>query len=103
MAAGLDRGRTADLVAAVNEVATNSVCHGGGRGTLRLWPEARTLVCEVSDAGHISEPLVGRQRPDGDTADGRGLWLANQLCDLVQVRSFRSGTVVRLLMRREAA
>jgi anti-sigma regulatory factor (Ser/Thr protein kinase) len=28
---------------------------------------------------------------------GRGLWLANQLCDLVQIRSGENGTVVRLL------
>ena len=29
-------------------------------------------------------------------AGGRGLWLANRLCDLVQVRSGEQGTVVRL-------
>src|SRR4029453_12727343 len=34
-AAGLDPARTADLVLAVDEVATNSLRHGGGRGTLR--------------------------------------------------------------------
>ncbi len=37
---------------------------------------------------------------DGDrmaaTTGGRGLWLANRLCDLVQVRSGEQGTVVRL-------
>jgi hypothetical protein len=30
---------------------------------------------------------------------GYGLWLANQLCDLVQVRSFPTGSAVRLHMR----
>ncbi|MEA2685742.1 MAG: hypothetical protein QOE93_937 [Actinomycetota bacterium] len=35
----------------------------------------------------------------GDARDhGRGLWMANQLCDLVQLRTFASGTVVRLHM-----
>ena len=29
---------------------------------------------------------------------GRGVWMANQLCDLVQVRSSDDGTVVRLHM-----
>ena len=31
---------------------------------------------------------------------GYGLWLANQLCDLVQIRSLPAGTAVRLHMRR---
>ena len=30
---------------------------------------------------------------------GFGLWLANQLCDLVQIRSFADGSVVRLHLR----
>jgi hypothetical protein len=30
---------------------------------------------------------------------GRGLWIANQLCDLVQIRSSAAGTVVRMQMR----
>ncbi|MEA2473452.1 MAG: hypothetical protein QOE06_1367, partial [Thermoleophilaceae bacterium] len=29
---------------------------------------------------------------------GRGLWLVNQLCDLVQLRSLRDGCAVRLHM-----
>jgi anti-sigma regulatory factor (Ser/Thr protein kinase) len=40
--------------------------------------------------------LAGRIRPGPDQSSGFGLWLANQLCDLVQVRSLPSGTVVRL-------
>ena len=32
-------------------------------------------------------------------ATGRGLWLANQLCNLVQIRSSPEGTTVRLHMR----
>ena len=31
---------------------------------------------------------------------GRGLWIANQLCELVQVRTFLTGSVVRLHVRR---
>ncbi len=51
--AGLAEGRAADLLLAVNEVATNSLLHGGGRGTVRLWREADALVCEVRDEGCI--------------------------------------------------
>jgi anti-sigma regulatory factor (Ser/Thr protein kinase) len=100
--AGLSTQRVSDLVAAVNEVATNSVRHGGGRGRLRLWREPGALVCEVRDAGHIDDPLVGRVEPRRGQVGGYGLWLANQLCDLVQIRSQPTGTVVRLHMRLDA-
>jgi anti-sigma regulatory factor (Ser/Thr protein kinase) len=95
-AAGLDPARTADLVLAVDEVAGNSLRHGGGRGTLRIWREEGSLVCEVRDAGRIEDPLAGRERPVPDRDGGRGLWMVNQLCDLVQLRSFPNGAVVRL-------
>jgi anti-sigma regulatory factor (Ser/Thr protein kinase) len=94
--AGLDHARTFDLVLAVNEIATNSVRHGGGEGRIRLWQEEHAVVCDVVDAGHIRQPLVGRELPGREQAHGRGLWLANQVCDLVQVRSSEDGTVVRL-------
>jgi anti-sigma regulatory factor (Ser/Thr protein kinase) len=93
---GLDEDRTADLVVAANEIATNSLRHGGGEGTLRMWREGRSLVCEVRDAGRIDDPLAGRRPPRATQEGGRGLWLANQLCDLVQIRCFPEGTVVRL-------
>ena len=97
--AGLAATRATDLVLAVHELATNSLRHGGGRGTLRIWREPEALICEVRDGGRIDEPLVGRERPGNRRTDGRGLWLANQLCDLVQIRCFPTGSVVRLHMR----
>lgn len=95
-AAGLDAEAAADLVAAASELAANSVSHGGGNGTLRSWREDDRLLLEVEDAGLIDEPLVGRLRPTVTQKGGRGLWLANQLCDLVQIRSGAAGTIVRL-------
>jgi anti-sigma regulatory factor (Ser/Thr protein kinase) len=97
--AGLDSRRNEDLVLAVCEVATNSVQHGGGEGRLHIWDEDGELVCAVRDAGHIGNPLVGLERPRPDQDHGRGLWIANQLCDLVQIRSGEAGTDVRLRMR----
>ena len=41
-------------------------------------------------------PLAGRLRPPPTQEGGRGLWLANQLCDLVQIRSRPGRTTVRL-------
>jgi anti-sigma regulatory factor (Ser/Thr protein kinase) len=98
-AAGLSELRTGDLVLAVNEVATNSVIHGGGQGVLRIWCEPDAVICEVSDGGAIVEPMAGREPPPDGHLGGQGLWLCNQLCDLVQIRSFADGAVVRLHMR----
>jgi hypothetical protein len=50
----------------------------------------------VEDHGRIRIPLVGRIRPEPDADSGRGVWIANQLCDLVQIRSSAAGTVVRV-------
>jgi len=94
---GLSPDRTTDLVLAAAEVATNSIRHGGGRGVLRMWRQGDAVVCEFTDRGHITDPLAGRRVPSLSTEGGRGLWLANQLCDLVQIRSAASGTAVRLV------
>lgn len=92
---GLDKDRADDAVLATHEICKNSIRFGGG-GTLAVWTEDHTLICEVADSGHIDELMVGRSLPSPTAEGGRGLWLANQLCDLVQVRSTETGTVVRL-------
>jgi anti-sigma regulatory factor (Ser/Thr protein kinase) len=98
---GFNNDRIDALVLSANEVATNSLAHGGGRGTLRVWLGDDSLVFEFRDRGHIDgKPLVGRLRPRAGQLGGHGLWLANQLCDLVQVRSSPGGTVVRLHVAR---
>lgn len=98
-ACGLAAARAAELATAVNEVATNSVLHGGGSGTLRMWKTQTAVMCEVTDTGRYEGALADRERPGRDAAGGRGLWLANQLCDLVQIRTMAEGTVVRLHMK----
>ena len=98
-AAGFDAERTSDVVLAVNEVATNSLRHGGQRGTLTVWHEGKTLICEVHDTGQIADPLAGRRIPSPAAVGGYGLWLVNHLCDLVQVRTGPGGSVVRLHVR----
>jgi anti-sigma regulatory factor (Ser/Thr protein kinase) len=98
--AGLDPERSRDLLLAVSEVAGNSVRHAAGEGVLEIWQDDEAVLCEVRDGGSIQPPLVGRERPSVGQIGGYGLWLANQLCDLVQVRSFPFGSSVRLHMRR---
>jgi anti-sigma regulatory factor (Ser/Thr protein kinase) len=102
-AAGLESVRASDLVVAVNEVATNSVRYGGGGGRARVWLESNEIVCEVSDRGWIVEPLAGRRKPRGDLRRGWGLWLVNQVCDLVQIRSSEGGTAIRMRMATDLA
>ena len=99
---GLPEARIADLILAAGEVAANSVRHGGGHGTMRVWYDDDAAVCEIRDAGYIDQPLAGREPPQGGHG-GYGLWLANQVCDLVQVRSSPAGTTVRLHVRAAAA
>jgi anti-sigma regulatory factor (Ser/Thr protein kinase) len=101
--AGFADERLSDLVLAVNELATNSMRHGGGRGLLSVWRENGTFLCEVHDRGRITDPLAGRERPPDLRGGGRGLWLVNHLCDLVEVRSSEAGNVIRLHMSLDAA
>jgi anti-sigma regulatory factor (Ser/Thr protein kinase) len=99
-AAGLGPEQLEGLLVAVTEAATNSIRHGGGTGRLRVWCEGGTLVCEVRDAGTIADPLAGRRRPAADQVlGGWGLWIANALVDLVQLRTSAGGTTVRLHTR----
>jgi anti-sigma regulatory factor (Ser/Thr protein kinase) len=94
---GLSADRVDALQLAASELATNSVSHGGGTGLLAMWREPGAAVVEFSDAGTIADPLVGRLRPDARSdGGGRGLYLVNQLCDLVQLRSSAAGTTVRV-------
>ncbi|MGC5288090.1 ATP-binding protein [Micromonospora sp. DT231] len=95
---GLVGQRLDDFVLAINELITNAVRHGGGRGWLRLWHESELLVCEVADHGHGISPqrLGDRSRPTTDTAGGWGLWLARELTDAMEVVTSTAGTTVRV-------
>jgi anti-sigma regulatory factor (Ser/Thr protein kinase) len=101
--AGLTSGRSADLVLAVSEIAANTLRHTGDGGTLHVWRTPESLVCQIHDQGQITDPLAGRRRPPLDVRGGQGLWVVNQVCDLVELRSGQTGTTVRLHMRLRAA
>lgn len=96
----LPADRVDDLVLAVNEVVTNSIRFGGGRAELAMFTDVGAVVCDVRDSGRLTDPFVGRIAPLPDATGGRGMWLVNQLCDLVQVRSGEGGTAVRLYLER---
>ena len=102
-ASGLDRVAAEEFLLAVHEIATNSINHGGGRGVLRLWTTDDAVIAEITDAGRITDPLVGRRSPTPSQIGGRGVWISNALCDLVQIRSDATATTIRLHRRLEPA
>jgi anti-sigma regulatory factor (Ser/Thr protein kinase) len=92
--AGLSGSRVEELVLAVNEIATNAVVHGSPPATLRIWNVDGELLYEVADAGDgIEDVLAGQLRPALRERGGRGLWLARQLCDAVEIRNSPGCTV----------
>jgi anti-sigma regulatory factor (Ser/Thr protein kinase) len=97
-AIGLNFQRIDDFVLVANELATNSLQHGHGKTEIRFWRDDDAVTCEVENEGRIDEPLAGRRRPSPDQLRGRGLWLVNQLSDLVQIRSGEWGSLVRAQM-----
>ena len=98
-AVGLSDTRIDDFVLAVDELCTNTMKYSPSIGTLRMWQERDELVCEVRDAGRILDLLVGRRQVPPGAMHGRGLFLVNHLCDLVQLRSSELGTTIRLRIR----
>ena len=54
--AGLPDARIADFVIAVGEVAANTVRHARSAGSMEIWCDAGEIVCEMRDAGVITDP-----------------------------------------------
>jgi len=92
---GLTPARTEDLALVTAELTTNSVVHGGGTGSLRVWAEDGYVVCEVRDGGRLTDPLAGRRPASRDQRGGRGLLVVNLVTDLVRVHTGPTGTTVR--------
>ena len=90
---------------AVNELASNSIEHGPGAGVLRMWDAGAgrdDVTAEVFDGGHMDVPFPGLTLPPPEGERGRGLWLAAELCDVLQVWSEPGhGTTIRVAMARD--
>jgi anti-sigma regulatory factor (Ser/Thr protein kinase) len=95
---GLRDDALEDFVLAVNELVTNAVRHGGGRGRLELWRVDDNLVCEVTDngAGLLDAGAAGQRPSDLSVAGGLGLWLTSQLAKSMTVETGPEGTTVRI-------
>jgi anti-sigma regulatory factor (Ser/Thr protein kinase) len=92
--AGLAPPRRQDFILAVDEVVTNAVRHGGGRGHVEVWLAGGRLWFRVSDTGPgMSTPLP--QAPPAPTVlGGRGLWIAQRITDELSVVTGTGGTTV---------
>jgi anti-sigma regulatory factor (Ser/Thr protein kinase) len=96
--AGLPEARAIDLVLAVSEVAANTIRHAKSAGCLKIWYDAKEIICQIEDEGTITDQLAGRRRPSLDAQGGHGLWIVHQICDRVEIESDETGTRVRLHM-----
>jgi anti-sigma regulatory factor (Ser/Thr protein kinase) len=95
--AGLPDGRAANLVLAASEIAANTLRHTSAGGTMHIWHTGEEILCQIKDQGWITDPLAGRIRQPPDER-GHGLWVVNQVCDLVELRTGPAGTTVRMHM-----
>jgi anti-sigma regulatory factor (Ser/Thr protein kinase) len=95
--AGLHAWRAGDLVLAASEIAGNTLRHTSAGGTVHIWHSGEEILCQIQDQGWITDPLAGRIRQPPEER-GHGLWVVNQVCDLVELRTGRSGTTVRMHM-----
>ena len=92
--AGLSLQQATGLACATRALAAASLERGATSSVIRMWRQPRSVVYEIVDDTYVDDPLAGRRAPLVDSADA--LWTANQLCDLVQLRSTPAGTAVRL-------
>jgi anti-sigma regulatory factor (Ser/Thr protein kinase) len=97
--ARLPARRITDLVLAASEVAANTLRHTKAGGTVHLWHDEDEILCQIHDTGVIADRLAGYRTPADELPGGKGLWLVNQVCDLVEVRSSLGGTTICLHMR----
>jgi anti-sigma regulatory factor (Ser/Thr protein kinase) len=99
--APLPRERRPDLVLAISEAAANAIRYDAPPRMLRLWRNGHRVVAEVSGRGRLEDPLSGRFRPGPRASHGWGLWVINQVCDLVELRQHEDRVRLRMHMRCE--
>jgi hypothetical protein len=91
---GLGAKEAGDLAEVIQRLASSSLHRGATWGTVRIFSQPDDLICDVVDDAVADDPLIGRRTPRKGEDDS--LWIANQECDLVQVRSSPAGTTVRV-------
>jgi hypothetical protein len=96
-----DLGITGDhedmLVLAVSEVGAYLKSKWPPRAAVRLWERPGAVVCDFRQPGaSISDPFIGLRPAELAPGDADGLWLANQICDWMEIRSGADGCAIQL-------
>jgi anti-sigma regulatory factor (Ser/Thr protein kinase) len=97
---GLPLAKQQDICLAANEVLTNALVYGEGPVEMWTYIDDGYLIVEVRDHGRgIEDPLVGYEPPPTYKTGGRGVWLARQVLDLLEIVPTPEGTVAKLYLR----
>lgn len=100
VAAGIGDDRAAKLALAMTEIATNALEHGDGTAHLEIVTRPDSVTVEISDHGAGLPADRVAELPPPSQPQGRGLWLAEHLCDRVDLIPAPHGTRVALIMYR---
>jgi hypothetical protein len=93
-----DAGHLPDFLIAVNEVVTNALVHGLAPRRLTLTID--DLVCRVRALGPWDAQPAGRlPAPGASGSDGRELWVATTLTDVLEIATGDGGTQVSPRLR----
>ena len=94
---GVTGDRADILVLAVSEVGAYLKNQGPGTAAVRTWEQPGAVVCDFRQPGlSISDPFLGLRPARLEPGDGDGLWLANQICDWLEIRSGAAGGTIQL-------
>jgi anti-sigma regulatory factor (Ser/Thr protein kinase) len=97
---GIPAGRIDELVWAVNEITTNAVVHGGGRGRITITATGSGVRVAVTDWGPGLPGSIADDGPASNAPGGRGLWLARRLYPQMAVTTSPAGTTVTVYASR---
>ena len=95
--AGLPDDRAGEVVLAVHELAANVICHGGGKGRLRVWRLAGALHYQVDDGDLTASADPAASTDPFPVRPGHGLWVARRVADRMRALSGPRGTRVTLV------
>jgi anti-sigma regulatory factor (Ser/Thr protein kinase) len=101
--AGLPDERAREVVLAVHELAANVICHGGGKGRLRVWQSAGALHCQVDDGDLIVSADPPASLHPFPELLGHGLWIARRAANQMRALSGPYGARVTLVFKLPAA
>jgi len=94
---GVTGDRADLLVLAVSEVGAYLKNQPPGRASVRTWEQPGAVVCDFRQpGGSITDPFLGLRPAQLAPGAGDGLWLTNQICDWMEIRSDDRGCAIQL-------